>query len=147
MHGLGMGRHAWRKALGATLLVFLGTLSPALALEAKEESAADKRVAKECPNVVVITNVHVNVATWIKVQGDGGDGKKAQPMPTPTATEEPKLAEKPSLADVFAALADLPAMRENVVVISNVKINVATWLDLIGPPKKPPARPEPKPKP
>jgi hypothetical protein len=96
---------------------------------------------------VVITNVHVNVATWIKVHGDGGDGKKTQPMPTPPATGEPKPVEKPSLADVFAALADLPAVRENVVVISNVKINVATWLDLIGPPKKHPAGPEPKPKP
>lgn len=128
------------------LLLLLGAAAPALALDGQGESAADKKPAKECPNIVVITNVDLNVATWIKIQAADGEARKAEQPPQPPATEDQKAA-KPSLADVFAALGKLPAMRENVVVITNVKVNVATWLDLIGPPKKPHAGPEAKPKP
>jgi len=137
--------------LAAVLLGFLGIASPALAAEEKDGPKGPVP-GKECPNVVVITNVDVHISTWLKVQPpvrEGEASKPAQPAAQPKAEPEKAAgrAAPTGLAEVLAALGKLLTVRDNVVVMTNVKVKVDSWLDLVGPLKKPAAKPEPEPKP
>jgi len=89
------------------------------------------------PNVIVITNVDVTVKTWLdllpqtseqpakKQSGKAGKrGAKAKKSPAP---------EKASgLGQLFQVIGSLSKDRANIVVITNVQIDVATWLDLLA---------------
>lgn len=142
----------WRSGgLAAVLLVFLGLASPALAAEEKGEPRGPAP-GKECPNVVVITNVDVHISTWLKVQPPVREGQAANPaQPAAPPKAEPEKAAGRSLplglGEILAAFGKLPTVRDNVVVMTNVRVKVDSWLDIVGPPKKPVAKPEPKPEP
>lgn len=149
MCGLTRGNHRLAGGLAAALLVLLGTALPALAEE--KDELTGPAPGKECPNVVVITNVDIHISTWLKVQPPLREGEAARPQPaTPPTAEPEKAAARPGalgLAELLVALGKLPAVRDNVVVMTNVKVKVDSWLDVVGPPKKPDAKPEPKPGP
>jgi len=145
MRGCGRNRLAI-VGLVPALCLLLGAATPAWALDGREAKGADDKAAKQRPNIVVMPNIDVNVATCVKIQALEAGKTQAPPPQTPTGQPAPVL-EKPSLVDVFVAIGKLPTVRENIVVVTNVKVNVATWLDLLSPSKTPPPGPKPKPEP
>lgn len=142
MRGFGRNR-VGIAGLVPALVLLLGAAAPAWALDGRGAKAADDKPAKPCPNIVVITNIDVNVATCLKMQASEAETQAAPPQAPP---QQPAPAlEKPSLVEVFMAIGKLPTVRDNIVVVTNVKVNVATWLDFLGTSKMPPPGSKPKP--
>ncbi len=80
---------------------------------------------KDQPKVAVIANVQVNISTWINLGSASGKPQS----PPERKTESGK---EPSVSDLLSALEKASEGGSAVVVLTHVKIDISTWLN-IGP--------------
>jgi hypothetical protein len=128
--------------LAAALLLLVGMVSPVWAQDKSEpEPAAGWTSTIETPNLVIITNVDVRVGTWLDqpTPPATSDAKASPEKATEPKTDGKPAAQqesKPSLAELFAGIAKLPRQSSNVVVITNVNVDVSSWLNPSSKPKQ-----------
>jgi hypothetical protein len=115
---------------------FAAIFLPTLVL-AQSPSPQKKQGDKEQKKIVVISNVKISLSNVINLAGDSKPGPE-------TATKPTDATKDPTLADFLAAIEKIPAGGPDVVVLSNVHVDVSTNISLGREPQASPrGRPAP----